>query len=230
MWTGISWASTKASASPASIAEPSSRPRETSISESWQLQKPSNLRKQKFLNSKEQRHFPGPKYATFEHSAVVISPSEPSYCMYIEAPLHSYISCHDFERHIFSWEMLQAQIDGARGGEVRLWPVWCWVHSAGKPQKAQTIKTWTGTNKHNRNIRITNFFYHRYDGSVTYVSPHSRTKATWGDTSWQSTKAPLTTVTSARHSLETMEHCADIFSQNTRESGEKLIKNILSFK
>lgn len=76
-----------------------------------------NLRKQigKFLNSKEQRHFPGPKFATFEHSAdVIASPPEPSYCMYIEALLHS--SCHDFERKNF-----MSNVSGTNWRSMRVW-------------------------------------------------------------------------------------------------------------
>ena len=142
MWTGISWASTKASGSPASIAEPSSRPRETSISESWQMQnKPpkSKTSESKFTNSKNSKdtlpwanicHFQ--TFSSCSHSPHIV-------CILEYNVIH--ISFHIM---MILMKLSQAQINGAWGCEVRLWSVWCWVHSAGKSQKAQTLQTWAG--------------------------------------------------------------------------------------
>ena len=222
-WTGISWASTKASGSPASIAEPSSRPRETSISESWQLQNPQKPQKanwkiltiQKNRDTSLGQNLP---LSNIQQMLYLVLLSPHTVCILKHFFIHPVMTLKEKT----SWAMFQAQIDGAWGCEVRLWPVWCWVHCPGKPQKAQTFQTWTGKIEISPPMSPT-FQPHRYDGSATCASPRSRTRATWGGTSWRSTKAPLTTVTSARHSLGTTEHCADTFSQNTRESGDKNI-------
>ena len=218
MWTGISWASTKASGSPASIAEPSSRPRETSISESWQMQnKPpkSKISESKLTNSKNSKDtLP---WANISHFQTFSSCSHSPHIVCILEYIVIHISFHIM---MILMKLSQAQINGAWGCEVRLWPVWCWVHCPGKPQKAQTFQTWTGKEKY----QCHQLFNHRFDGSVTCASPRSRTKATCGDTCWQSTRAPPTTATSVQHSLATTAHYADIFSQNTRESGENLMK------
>ena len=142
--------------------------------------------------------------------------------------LYVYKSTTSFT-HPLSWlwkSYFMKTVAGTNWRSTRVWgtPVISVVLSS------QRRETSEGTNYQNmnrwirhRNVCCRQLFNNRYDGSVTCVSPHSRTKATWGDTSWQSMKEPPTTVTSALHSLETMEHFADIFSQNTRESGEKLI-------
>ena len=221
MWTGISWASTKASGSPASIAEPSSRPRETSISESWQMQnKPpkSKISESKLTNSKNSKDtLP---WANICHFQTFSSCSHSPHIVCILEYIVIHISFHIM---MILMKLSQAQINGAWGCEVRLWSVWCWVHSAGKSQKAQTLQTWAGNSCWKVSM-LSNFFLTRSDGSATCASPHSRTKATCGDTSWQSTRAPPTTATSVQHSLATTAHYADIFSQNTRESGENLMK------
>ena len=156
MWTGISWASTKASGSPASIAEPSSRPRETSISESWQMQnKPpkSKISESKLTNSKNSKDtLP---WANICHFQTFSSCSHSPHIVCILEYIVIHISFHIM---MIFMKLSQAQINGAWGCEIRLWPVWCWVHSAGKSQKAQTLQTWAGNSCWEVSM-LSNFFW-----------------------------------------------------------------------